>query len=134
MPTIFEGSGSIKIGRSSVFGWYLSPNYYEGYNYIEARGQNSVIVIGENAIFNNRFSIIADGNSKIEIGNNLKAGSDLLILSSDFHGIAPNERNLPGKCEGVKIDDNVFLGNNVTILKGVTIGENSVIGVRLCCY
>ena len=85
--------------------------------------------IGEKSVFNNNFSIIATGRSKITIGRNLKAGSNLLIISSDFHGIKVKDRNLPGISEDVTINDNVFIGNNVVILKGVTVGENSVIGV-----
>ena len=127
MPTLFEGNGIIKLSKTTQFGWHLSPDYYNGYNYLEARDESSVIVIGDDSFFNNRVSIIAAGNSKIEIGHHLRVGSGVLIISSDFHGLMPDERDTPGISRDVIIKDNVFIGNNVIILKGVEIGENSVI-------
>jgi len=70
----------------------------------------------------------------IEIGNNVKIGGGARIFDTDFHAIDPelrinpktdfaNKRKLP-----VVIEDNVFIGANSTILKGVTIGRNSIIG------
>jgi len=51
-----------------------------------------------------------------------------MILDSDFHALHPQKRiggiPLTGK---VQIEENVFIGSRVTILKGVTIGKNSVV-------
>ena len=55
-------------------------------------------------------------------------GTNVEIIDSDFHNLDPNLRNSGNhKCKPVKIGRNVFVGSNVKILKGVTIGENSVI-------
>jgi len=54
-------------------------------------------------------------------------GFSLNVINCDFHGLGVSERNLEPPSKDVSIDDNVFLGSNVTILKGVKIGENSVI-------
>jgi acetyltransferase-like isoleucine patch superfamily enzyme len=70
----------------------------------------------------------------IEIGDNVKIGGGARIYDTDFHSIDPelrlnpktdfaNKRKLP-----VVIEDNVFIGAYSTILKGVTIGRNSIIG------
>lgn len=61
---------------------------------------------------------------KITIGNNVRIGANCFIFDGDFH--LNDKRVMPPK--EVKIEDNVWLGMNVTILKGVTIGENSIIG------
>jgi len=53
-----------------------------------------------------------------------------MILDSDFHGIAPWERDRPGKTEPVEIGDNVWIGTEAMILKGVRIGKDAVIGAR----
>ena len=54
------------------------------------------------------------------------------IVDSDFHSIQPFGQRLknPGfeNDSSVLIGDNVWIGMNVTILKGVKIGNNSVIG------
>ena len=50
-------------------------------------------------------------------------------MDSDGHFLKSDMRNtLNPPSMQVHIKQNVFLGDNVTVLKGVTIGENSVIG------
>ena len=59
-------------------------------------------------------------------------GGESMIFDTDFHNSDPNKRHnvtkIPAK--PVVIEDKVFIGANCLILKGVTIDENSVIGVR----
>ena len=56
-------------------------------------------------------------------------GINCQIIDSDFHDLDPKRRmtGIP-KTAKVVIGKNVFIGNNVSILKGVTIGDNSIIG------
>ena len=67
---------------------------------------------------------------KIKIGNNVMIGAQSMIIDTDFHHSDPNKRHdrtdIPAR--PIIIEDNVFIGANCTILKGITIGENSVIG------
>lgn len=60
----------------------------------------------------------------IELGENVRCGANTLITDSDWHLDDPRA----GKPKAVKIEDNVWLGEGVKVLKGVTIGKNSVIG------
>ena len=60
----------------------------------------------------------------ITLGNNVKCGANTLITDSDWHPEDPRG----GKCKPIIIEDNVWLGVNVVVLKGVKIGRNSVIG------
>lgn len=65
----------------------------------------------------------------IKIGDNVLVGAYCTIFDSDFHNSEPSKRginDIPAK--PVIIEDNVFIGANCMILKGVTIGINSVIG------
>ena len=62
----------------------------------------------------------------IRIGNNVKCGANTLITDSDWH--LDDFRS--GECLDINIEDNVWLGINVVVLKGVTIGENSLIGAN----
>ena len=69
--------------------------------------------------------------SKISIGNNVLIGSGSTIVDNDFHNADPQKRNDPEySSRPVTIEDNVFIGFNCFILKGVTIGENSIIGAN----
>jgi acetyltransferase-like isoleucine patch superfamily enzyme len=70
----------------------------------------------------------------IKIGNNVKIGGGARIFDTDFHAIDPELRIDPKtdfankRKHPIVIEDNVFIGAYSTILKGVTIGQNSIIG------
>ena len=70
--------------------------------------------------------------SKILIGNNVLIGANCTIVDTDFHHPDPVARlqNTTMPTRPITIEDNVFIGYNCLILKGVTIGENSVIGAN----
>lgn len=126
-PVLFEGKGTVKFGKNIRIGYYPSPGFFDGNAYIEVRNNNSSIEIDDNTIFNNRLVIICDKTS-IKIGKNCLFGINVWLSDSDFHGIKVADRlNGNYECKSEEISDNVFVGNNVTILKGVTIGKNCVI-------
>ena len=58
----------------------------------------------------------------------------LIIYDTDFHSLDSTirtnkvEDKKNAKWGKVTLSDNVFIGAHTTILKGVTIGENSIIG------
>lgn len=70
--------------------------------------------------------------STVCIGSNVLLGSGVRIFDTDFHPISANDRKKGIldciKTAPVKIEDNVFIETDTIILKGVTIGPNSVIG------
>lgn len=126
-PILAEGRGTIHIGKSSI-GNKKSPFYFSGYTYLEARSPHSTIEIGDHTQINNNAVIIAEKTS-IKIGNHVLIGTEFCVYDSDFHELNPNKRlSNEHQCMPVIIKDNVFIGSRVTILKGVTIHENSVIG------
>jgi len=89
------------------------------------------IIVGDNVGISG-VAIVA--HLSITIGNNVKIGGGVCIYDTDFHSIDPANRNdgiLDKKFENkqpVIIEDNVFIGAHSTILKGVKIGENSLVG------
>ena len=68
-------------------------------------------------------------SDEVVIGNSVMMANSVYITDSDWHDIydrtARSERVTP-----VHIGDNVWLGDHCVILKGVTIGENSVVGAN----
>lgn len=88
--------------------------------HIEARSKDAEIYVGETTFINNNAVIIAE-KASITIGARCFIGTDFHCVSSDFHGLDPHRRE-NYKSASVHIGDDVFIGNNVTILKGVTIG------------
>ena len=73
----------------------------------------------------------------VEIGKNCQIASNTLITDTDFHPIDPiqREREALGykidyrivNKKKIKIGNNVWIGWGAIILKGVNIGENSII-------
>ncbi|MET0759325.1 MAG: acyltransferase [Flavobacterium sp.] len=126
-PLLLKGKGKITFGKNVQIGVVKSPNYYSHYTYLEAREEASEIFIGNNVAINNAFSVVAF--SKIVIEDHVLIGVNCSIIDNDGHDLAIMERNTGSpKTAEVHIHENVFLGSNVSILKGVTIGKNSVIG------
>jgi len=93
--------------------------------------KNGILEIGDNVNMSSTAIVCCE---KISIGNNVKIGGNVAIYDTDFHSLDVSERtkidedltlrvNSP-----VVIEDNVFIGAHSTILKGVTIGENAIIG------
>lgn len=69
---------------------------------------------------------------EIVIGKNVMCGANSVITDTDAHPVDAQKRlaGEPGKALPVIIEDNVWLGMNVVVLKGVTIGRNSVISAN----
>ena len=67
----------------------------------------------------------------IVIGNNVTVGANTTVVDTDFHPLPPDQRKVnssEGRSAAVLIEDDVFIGMNCLVLKGVRIGRGSVIG------
>jgi len=126
-PILLSGKGKITFGENVHIGVITSPNFYSHYFYLEARTEESEISIGDNVSINNGFKAVAF--SKIVIEKNVLIGYGCSMIDNDGHHLDIDKRitGKPNSAE-IHIGENVFLGNDVTILKGVTIGQNSVVG------
>ena len=89
---------------------------------------NAKLQIGKNFAASN-CSIFCRLN--IVIGNNVMVGGGARIWDTDFHDLRIERRLLQsdrGISRPIEIGDNVFIGSNSIILKGVIIGNDAVIG------
>ncbi len=82
-----------------------------------------VLRIGTNCSINSGASIVA--TCSVTIGDNCMVGNYSLIMDSDFHEL--ERRDERGASEPVVLEDDVWLGAGVTVLKGVTIGRGSAV-------
>jgi len=132
-PTLHQplqavGLGAIEFAGGVSIGVFPSPLFFSTYAYIEARNSTAKVSIGEGTWINNGFSAIAEHTS-ITIGRRVLIGTNVEVFDSDFHGIRIEDR-MVSRAEWAKpvvIEDDVFLGSNVRVMKGVTIGRGSVI-------
>lgn len=83
------------------------------------------ISIGEGCYFNQGATFIDDW--KIEIGNHCLFGPNVTLCTTG-HAISPRHRGDGMYSFPIRIGDGCWIGANVVILPGVTIGDNSVIG------
>ena len=86
---------------------------------------NKNLYLGNNANFN---GMKIKGRGRVEIGDNFHSGEDILLLT-EFHNY--NGAKIPYDettvVKDISIGDNVWLGDRVIILGGVTIGEGAIV-------
>ncbi len=127
-PIRVRGRSFIKIGKGFTTGFNCRIDAYS-----EEKGK-TVIEIGENVQINDYVHIGAV--NKVEIGENTLIASKVFITDHN-HGnykgdnqdsplSPPQDRPIISK--KVVIEKNVWLGEYVSVLPGVTIGEGSIIG------
>lgn len=128
--TISRG-GEMSIGQNFKMNNGIKGNpigCYSKCTFFVAKGKK--INIGCNVGISQTALIAIDN---ITIGDNVKMGGGVKIYTSDFHSLNPVIRMSDQDMENRKsapviIHNNVFIGAYSIILKGVEIGDNSIIG------
>ncbi|MDO6707267.1 sugar O-acetyltransferase [Photobacterium sp. 1_MG-2023] len=96
---------------------HMEPSFYCDYGYN--------ITLGENFYANHNLTIL--DVCPVRIGKNAFIGPNVMI-SAATHPIDPVERLQTEDGAPISIGDNVWLGGNVSVLPGIRIGNNCVIG------
>ena len=130
----------VKIGDDFIFtsGECINPLCRNQRGCIVTERAESVIEIGDHVGMS---SPCLWAKERITIGNYVNIGGDCIIMDSDAHNLDWRVRdsgemfapmvsmdNHTAKCAPIVIKDHVLIGAKSIILKGVTIGEGSVIG------
>lgn len=127
---LINKGGEVKFGTECI----INSNKYKNIIGGDTRStiiieKNAKIIIGNNFRMSN--SAICCAN-KITFGENVMIGGGCKIWDSDFHPINSNQRSLTPNSnyssKEIEIGNDVFIGGCSIILKGVTIGDNSIIG------
>jgi acetyltransferase-like isoleucine patch superfamily enzyme len=124
------GHGQIKLSDNVTINSSLLSNPIGGETHtILNTTKHGYIEIGEGTGISNS-TIVA--NDSVKIGKNVFIGGDCRIYDTDFHSIDYSER-ISGKDNTIKIKpveihDGAFICAHTIILKGVNVGEKSVIG------
>ena len=83
------------------------------------------LIIGKYSGFSGTVVAAAE---RIELGEHVLCGANVTITDTDWHHAPPAQRSDPNPpASPVKIGANVWFGMNVIVLKGVTIGDNTVV-------
>lgn len=91
------------------------------------RRREAMIVVGVDCGFS---GVVIVSATRVEIGDRVLIGSNSTIMDTDFHPLSPEARarGEAARSRPVRIEDDVFIGTQVLILKGVTVGQGAVVG------
>jgi acetyltransferase-like isoleucine patch superfamily enzyme len=120
---VIKGPGRV------VFGANVNAWAHEERNVIITYDRGATIRVGSNVRLNGVGLMAKRG---ITIGDNCILGSSLLV-DTDFHSVRRDRAtnpHAPVLSAPITLCDNVWLAGQTVVLKGVTIGQNSVIGFR----
>jgi acetyltransferase-like isoleucine patch superfamily enzyme len=111
LPAVENRGGRIEVGSCGFFSGVRLECW-----------PGAVISIGDGTYLNRNTEIVAA--QSVKIGRDCKIARDVLIMDTDQH-------ELPGiglVAKPVEIQDRVWIGSRAIILKGVTIGHDSIVG------
>ena len=124
--------GSIVIGKNFVV------NSRKKSNFVGITNRASFQVIDKGSIEIGNYcgftSTVFSSRELIRIGNHVMIGANVRIFDHDYHSLNYLDRKNPKddsnnvKSSCIFIEDDVFIGTNSIILKGVHIGARSIIG------
>ncbi|MFS7245801.1 DapH/DapD/GlmU-related protein [Rahnella inusitata] len=117
---IILGKGArLVVGSNSVLKGRLSIGSY------------ATVKIGDNLSVTHNLYIRAVEGKNVSIGNDCLIASDVTIRTNDGHPIYDTTSGVRiNMSEDVVIGNHVWLGDEVAVLKGVSIGEGSIVAMR----
>lgn len=119
-PLVIAGRGTITIGDDVVFRHNLR------HVYLGSGSDDYEIRIGDR-VWLHGTSISCRG--RVEIGARSLVGR-VEIIDHEFHDPRDADRRQEIRVKPVRLAANTWIGNDVLILKGVEIGEHTVVGAR----
>jgi acetyltransferase-like isoleucine patch superfamily enzyme len=95
---------------------------------LSTRSASAELIIGDDCGFT---GAVVVAETSVTIGDRVLVGGSAQIVDTDFHPLDPETRRRDinaGQTRPITIGNDVFIGMNSIILKGVTIGDGSVVG------
>ena len=124
---LIDGDGTIEIGnrfhavssRNRSYATIFSPCHLTSVH-------GGKIILGDHVGLNGNTLV---SWKKIKIGDDTMIGPNTIIQDSDGHSTSPHERwSSSPEPKEIVIEKNCWIGMNCIIMKGITIGENTIIG------
>lgn len=129
IPTlqINRHSGQVRLGNNITFNAYTDHSWYSNCKLLVMK--DAQLTIDDNSGMN---GVMVYCSKAVTIGKNVKIGGGTRITDSNHHSLDYKIRRTSedvnnAKSAPVTIGDDVFIGANCYIGKGVTIGERSIV-------
>lgn len=133
-----RSQGRLRAGTVELLGWNTRLAIHPGSRVrlgsrlisdgrlVIVTGERGVLSVGDGVYFNE--GVMLSCHEKLSIGDGCRFGPNVKVFDNDHkygagRGISPELATAP-----VRIGKNCWLGANVVILRGTTIGDNCVIG------
>lgn len=114
---------NISIGKSVVF---VSDRYSRtSLTTVKMGGHEGRITIGDHVLVMNGVRISSAAG--ITIGDGCMLANNCYLTDADWHDIH-NRGSYPGRCAPIVLERGAWIGDSAIVCKGVTIGENSIVG------
>jgi acetyltransferase-like isoleucine patch superfamily enzyme len=138
---VTSGTPVIRVDKSGYF--FIGRDFKMNNGYranIIGRQQKCIFIVGPNAELTIGAHVGISSTAivcrkKIVIEDHVLIGGNTVIYDTDFHPLnsadrinSPEKQSPLIKNKAVRIKRNAFVGAHTTILKGVTIGERSIVG------
>ncbi|MBV5329484.1 MAG: acyltransferase [Chlorobium sp.] len=114
------------------FGDNCSINGYSTFG-ASAVNENPILIVGNNTTL--AYEVTISVGERVEIGDDCLIADRVFIADNHGHPVDPERRRqmtkvFPEEIKPVKIGNNVWIGYQSVILRGVTIGDNSIVGAN----
>lgn len=120
-PVFIENAGCIEIGDRVILG----SRWYRPISISLARPEARLVI--ENDVFIN-YGVDIGLMREVVIGEKALIGNECLIYDSDWHSLDGLDQQIP--VAPTHIGRGAWLGARVTVMKGVTIGDNTVVAAN----
>lgn len=119
-----NNKGSIIVGSNVQF--ISEPNGSIFKVALSTYFPDSELFIGSNSKLQ---GVVIHCNEKITIGNNCLLAPGVILCDNNSHRVSVNyeERMKSPASAPIVLEDNVWIGMNSIVLKGIAIGENSIV-------
>lgn len=87
-----------------------------------------IIEVGHNTHFSGKTHIACIEGKKVHIGERCLFSDTITFRTGDSHSILDSDGKRINKAKDITIGDHVWIGQQVIVLKGATVGSDSIVG------
>jgi len=138
---IIGNKNTIRIGKKTML--YDMTIFIRGDNHILTIDENCIIKggsfwfedslckihIGKDTTIESAHLAVTENASTISIGDDCMFSDGIVLRTGDSHAIIDEDKNIKiNDAQDIIIGNHVWIGSRSTILKGVVVGDNAIIG------
>jgi len=107
----------------------IDPDVQLRHGWIQIRGSGNLIHISNGTTTGGVRLVNTGRGINLTIGRSCVIADDVEIWASDTHSIVNQQGDLINPDANTTIEDGVWIGGHVRVLKGVRVGEGSIVGM-----